>query len=173
MKTFPAREHIRAYVCLGSNCKEAEAILARTRLRLEHLPDMRPGAVSPLYHTEPQGYRQQPWFLNQVMELLPGQSWSPERLLRRLLRIERELGRQRTPATARFGPRVIDADLLLYGETRSTRPECLLPHPRMKERAFVLVPLLDTAPDICIDGVRADVLLAGLNYRVEKRCIFQ
>jgi 2-amino-4-hydroxy-6-hydroxymethyldihydropteridine diphosphokinase len=140
---------------------------------MERLPDMRPGAVSPVYHTEPQEHRQQAWFFNQVVELFPGDSWEPLTLLRAMLDIERILGRVRASPAGRFGPRVIDADLLLYGNERSTCAECLLPHPRMMRRAFVLVPLLDIAPDICIDGTRAATLLACLKYRIEKNRIFQ
>ncbi|MDR2055989.1 MAG: 2-amino-4-hydroxy-6-hydroxymethyldihydropteridine diphosphokinase [Desulfovibrio sp.] len=167
------QETVRAYVCLGSNDARAAGMLARARRRMERLPDMRPGAVSPVYRTEPQERRRQAWFLNQAVELLPGDSWNPPNLLKALLDIELKLGRVRSPAVGRFGPRVIDADLLLYGNERSSCAECLLPHPRMVRRAFALVPLLDIAPDICIDGVRAATWLACLNYRVERNRIFQ
>ena len=167
------RETVRAYVCLGSNDMLAADMLARARHCMEGLPDMRLGAVSPVYHTEPQGHRQQAWFLNQVVELFPGDAWNAVKLLKTLLDMERRLGRVRASAEQRFGPRVIDADLLLYGNERSTCAECLLPHPRMTRRAFVLVPLLDIAPDICIDGTRATTLLACLNHRIEKNRIFQ
>ncbi|MDR3358802.1 MAG: 2-amino-4-hydroxy-6-hydroxymethyldihydropteridine diphosphokinase [Desulfovibrio sp.] len=169
----PEQETVRAYVCLGSNDMRAAGMLARARHSMERLPDMRPGAASPLYFTEPQEYRQQAWFLNQVVELFPGANWNALKLLEALLDIERSLGRVRASAAGRYGPRVIDADLLLYGNERSTCAACLLPHPRMIRRAFVLVPLLDIAPDICIDGIRAKTLLACLNYRIEKNRIFQ
>jgi 2-amino-4-hydroxy-6-hydroxymethyldihydropteridine diphosphokinase len=168
-----AQETVRAYVCLGSNGTQAADMLARARRRMERLPGVRPGAVSPVYLTEPQEYRQQAWFLNQVVELFPGDGWTALKLLKALLDIESELGRVRDSEAGRFGPRAVDADLLLYGNERSLCAECLLPHPRMARRAFVLVPLLDIAPDICIDGARATILLARLNYRIERRRIFQ
>ncbi|MBO6170787.1 MAG: 2-amino-4-hydroxy-6-hydroxymethyldihydropteridine diphosphokinase, partial [Desulfovibrio sp.] len=68
---------LRAYVCLGSNCARASAALQQARSALAALPDMRAGRVSPVYRTEPQGYAEQPWFHNQVLELLPGASWRP------------------------------------------------------------------------------------------------
>jgi 2-amino-4-hydroxy-6-hydroxymethyldihydropteridine diphosphokinase len=167
------QETVRAYVCLGSNDMRAADMLARARRCMERLPDMRLGAVSPVYHTEPQEHRQQAWFLNQVVELFPGDRWNAVKLLKTLLDIELRLGRVRDSAAERSGPRVIDTDLLLYGNERSTRAECLLPHPRMTRRAFVLVPLLDIAPDICIDDARATSLLACLNYRIKGNRIFQ
>ncbi len=170
----PPHAEIRAYVGLGSNSPDAEAMLARACEGLSRLPELRLGAISPLYSTEPQGYADQPWFLNQVVELLPAPSWRPQSLLAAMLRLESALGRVRNPDPAlRYGPRAIDADLLLFGGESCAHPACRVPHPRLVQRAFVLVPLLDIAPHIRIDGVAAAHWLARLNYRLDGRRIFQ
>jgi 2-amino-4-hydroxy-6-hydroxymethyldihydropteridine diphosphokinase len=165
---------IRAYVSLGSNCADAATMLDRAREAMGALPRMNVGAISPVYRTEPQGYADQPWFLNQVVELFPADTWRPCGLVDALLHIEAELGRVRSADPAlRYGPRVIDADLLLFGLERSTVPHCLVPHPRLTERAFALRPLLDIAPDAVIDGRPASWWLARLSCRVEGDRIFQ
>ncbi|MGE9985872.1 2-amino-4-hydroxy-6-hydroxymethyldihydropteridine diphosphokinase [Desulfovibrio sp. SGI.169] len=165
---------IQAFVGLGSNCSDAENMLARAREGLSRLPDARLGAASPLYSTEPQGYAHQPWFLNQVVELLLAPFWRPQSLLAAMLHLESSLGRVRSPDPAlRYGPRVIDADLLLFGEECCSDPACRVPHPRLVQRAFALVPLLDIAPHVLIDGVDAARWLARLDYRLDGRRIFQ
>lgn len=169
-----AHTEVRAFVGLGSNCSHAENMLARAREGLSALPGLRLGALSPVYSTEPQGYAHQPWFLNQVVELLLAPQWRPQSLLTAMLQLESALGRVRSPDPAlRYGPRVIDADLLLFGGESCADPACLVPHPRLVQRAFVLVPLLDIAPHIRIDGVDAAGLLARLDYRLDGRRIFQ
>lgn len=166
--------NLRAYVSLGSNCAGAATMLERARQAIGALPDMRCGAVSPVYRTEPQGYPDQPWFHNQVIELFPGSSWRPCGLVDALLHAESKLGRVRSDDPAlRFGPRVIDADLLLFGQETSSDPHCLVPHPRLTERAFALLPLLDVAPDAVIAGQPASWWLARLKCRVEGDRIFQ
>ncbi|MDR1776877.1 MAG: 2-amino-4-hydroxy-6-hydroxymethyldihydropteridine diphosphokinase [Desulfovibrio sp.] len=162
-----------AYICLGSNDARAAAMLKAARLRLGVIPDVRPGSASGIYRTEPQDCKEQAWFLNQVVEVFPGNSWTPESFLLTLLDMERDLGRTRASGDKRYGPRVIDMDLLLYGAAKSSSPSCLLPHPRMSRRAFVLVPLLEIAPDIHIDDVSVKSLLDRLKYRVEDNRIFQ
>ena len=165
---------IRAYVGLGSNSLDAEDMLTRAREGLSRLPGLRLNAISPLYSTEPQGYTDQPWFLNQVVELLPASFWRPQSLLAAMLRLESKLGRVRSPDPAlRYGPRAIDADLLLFGEESCADPVCRVPHPRLVQRAFALVPLLDIAPHARIDGITAAHWLARLNYRLDGRRIFQ
>ena len=170
----PAAPPVRAYVCLGSNSVSAAAVLRQAVAALTALPDMCMGARSPVYYTEPQGLRDQPWFHNQVVELLPGSSWRPAALMDALLAMEASLGRVRSADPAlRFGPRVIGADLLLFGKEQSDDPHCILPHPRLTERAFVLVPLRDVAADICIDGHGLPWWLSRLSYRCEGKRIFQ
>ena len=130
--------------------------------------------ASSLYRTEPQGRRDQPWFLNQVLRLDCDEAVAAEHLLDAILAKELEMGRVRDAAD-RFGPRVIDMDLLLFGnEEREGDPHLILPHPRMTERAFVLVPLLEIAPALVLpDGRNLAEILEKLDYRLEGSAIFQ
>lgn len=141
-----------AYVGLGSNLGDRAATLRAARARLSALPGVQRGAVSPVYETEPWGDADQPFFLNQVMALECNKAvWSAERLLPALLDIENALGRVRGPR--RFGPRTLDLDLLLFGGQTIAAADLVVPHPRLRQRAFVLVPLADIAPDLPIpDG---------------------
>lgn len=99
--------------------------------------------VSSVYRTEPQGYEQQPDFLNCVVEAVT--DMEPMDLLKDLKNIERLMGRE---ATFRNGPRLIDLDILLFGDVVIDTSELIVPHPRLHERAFVLVPLCEIAPEI-------------------------
>jgi 2-amino-4-hydroxy-6-hydroxymethyldihydropteridine diphosphokinase len=155
----------RAYVSLGSNVGNARENLARARNQIRLLPDVLLVAASDQYLTEPQGIRTQPWFLNQVVELRCGPLVDPQALLRNLMEIESRLGRERPTAQ---GPRVIDLDLLLFEDVVLHSEELILPHPRMRERAFVLVPLHDISPELVFpDGERIDAALARLEYSLE------
>ena len=129
------------YLGLGSNLGDRSenlraaqaAIAAQARIR----------AASPVYETAPWGYTDQPVFLNQVLKVetdLP-----PAELMADLQRIEVELGRL---ASFRYGPRLIDIDILLYDDLVLETPGLVIPHPRLAERAFVLVPLADLAADL-------------------------
>ena len=134
------------YLGLGGNLGDREANL---RAAMEHL---RAGGVrvercSSFYETAPWGVTDQPRFLNAVCraetDLLPAD------LLRLAKRIEGELGRVQT---VRYGPRPIDIDLLLYGDCTLETAELTIPHPRLRERAFVLLPLAEIAPDLRVPG---------------------
>jgi 2-amino-4-hydroxy-6-hydroxymethyldihydropteridine diphosphokinase len=125
----------RAYLSLGSNVGDREANL---RAAIERLPVLR---TSPIYETEPVDYTDQPWFLNLVVEVET--HLSPHELLKTTSRIEHELGRTRDIPK---GPRTIDIDILLFGDTVMNTPDLQIPHPRMAERRFVLAPLADLAP---------------------------
>ena len=131
-----------AYIGLGSNLGDREGTIRRA---VELLGAAR---VSTLIETEPWGYADQPRFLNAVAELETDEP--PRALLARLLEIERELGRTREGP--RYGPRTIDLDLLLYGDDRLDEPGLGLPHPRLHERAFVLEPLAELAPELVVPG---------------------
>jgi 2-amino-4-hydroxy-6-hydroxymethyldihydropteridine diphosphokinase len=131
-----------AYIGLGSNLGDREETIRRA---VELLGSAR---VSTLIETEPWGYADQPRFLNAVAELETDEP--PRALLARLLEIERELGRTRDGP--RYGPRTIDLDLLLYGDDRLDEPGLGLPHPRLHERAFVLEPLAELAPELVVPG---------------------
>lgn len=157
----------RVFACLGSNAPDAAEKLAAARAGLAALGGMANLEASPVYETEPQGDADQPWFLNQVVSMdADGAVWTPEGLVEAFLDLEARLGRVRDPAR-RFGPRAIDIDLLLFGGRRCDSPACVVPHPRMAERAFVLVPLLDLAPHASIGGTPARTLLDRLVWRRE------
>ena len=151
---------IRAYVGLGANLGDREEMLRLALERLAAEPSVELVAVSTLRETEPEDFLDQPRFLNGAAALET--DLSPRQLLARLQLIECELGRRR--AGPRFGPRVIDLDLLLYGSLVMSEPELELPHPRLHRRRFALEPLAELEPDLEIPGrgpVR--VLLAGLD----------
>jgi 2-amino-4-hydroxy-6-hydroxymethyldihydropteridine diphosphokinase len=100
-------------------------------------------AASPVYETAPWGYTDQPAFLNQVLGIETG--LSPLELLAALKRVEVDLGRI---TSFRYGPRLIDLDILFYDDLVLETPGLVIPHPRLAERAFVLVPMADLAPDL-------------------------
>ena len=139
----------KAFVGIGSNLGEPERQIAAALdlLRAEDGIDL--VAVSSLRETEPVGYRDQPNFLNGAAVLET--ELSPRELLDRLLEIERQLGRERG-AGPRFGPRVIDLDLLLYGGETVDEPGLTVPHPRLAERRFVLEPLAELDPALQVTG---------------------
>jgi 2-amino-4-hydroxy-6-hydroxymethyldihydropteridine diphosphokinase len=128
------------YLGLGSNVGDREAHL-QTALDQLQAPDLLFRRVSGLYETEPVGLRDQRWFLNQVAEFET--TLFPLQLLQRTRRIEMQLGRKRA---VRNGPRVIDIDVLLYGNSVVSTPELEVPHPRYRERRFVLAPLAELNP---------------------------
>lgn len=133
------------YFSLGSNLGDREANL---RNALERMNEQRIHitAQSALYETEPQDYTAQPWFLNLVAR---GETARyPIQLLALTQKIERELGRTRGPEAINRGPRLIDIDILLFGERSVDAPLLKVPHPRMLARRFVLEPLLEIAPDL-------------------------
>ena len=129
-----------AYIGLGSNLGDRMTTLQTAVQRLESLG--RVAEVSSLYQTEPVGYLEQPPFLNAVVALET--VLAPIDLLHALLGIERDLGRMRT---FRNAPRTVDLDLLLVDNVILDTTELTLPHPRLHERAFVLVPLAEVAPE--------------------------
>jgi 2-amino-4-hydroxy-6-hydroxymethyldihydropteridine diphosphokinase len=162
-----------AFIGLGSNMDNPPQRLAAARCSLAALPDIRLLAASPVYRTEPQGKKEQRWFYNQVVHLACGSQWSAPILLEALLALEAALGRQRLGET-RFGPRRIDLDLLLFGTELCKNAQLYLPHPRMFERAFVLVPLQNIAPELVFpDGRSLQGCLAALSYRLQADCIYQ
>ncbi|MGE5508099.1 MAG: biotin--[acetyl-CoA-carboxylase] ligase [Chitinophagales bacterium] len=143
------------YVGLGGNICDRAGNLFRARVALAALPGTRVVARSRLYETEPVGLREQPWFLNQVVEVET--ELAPEELLPSLLDIEQRLGRVRT---VRWGPRPVDLDLLLFGEETRSSPALTLPHPRLTERAFVVQPLAELAPELTLPGGTSVAALA-------------
>jgi 2-amino-4-hydroxy-6-hydroxymethyldihydropteridine diphosphokinase len=129
------------YLALGTNLGNRLANLKAAREALT--PQMNIKAKSPIYETPPWGYTEQEKFLNQVLKVET--YLEPEALLKHLKRLEVALGR--VPSFEN-GPRLIDLDILFYDELVIHTPELVVPHPRLHERAFVLVPLNDIAPDL-------------------------
>lgn len=159
------------FVGLGSNLGDSSACIAKAVDLIVNLPGITYVAASRVYSTEPQDMSRQPWFSNQVLQIECDSRWSPLKLLQALLAIEDAMGRLRKQ---RFGPRIIDLDLLLFGQRQMNSSELTLPHPRMHKRAFVLVPLLEIAPDLVIPGRgRAADVLQSLNHAVDELTIHQ
>jgi len=131
------------YLALGSNLGDRERNLSAALRRLE--PLVRIEAVSSLYETDPVGPQDQPAYLNAVCRATTG--LQPRALLRHLQAVEYELGR-RGAAHERWGPRPIDIDLLFYGDAMIDDGELRVPHPELANRAFVLVPLAEIAPEL-------------------------
>lgn len=165
-------KHILAYVGLGSNSVDAQTKIEDAKTRLQVLPDVSIVRQSALYLTEPQGFAEQPWFTNQVIECELGRQWNAPSFLAECLAIETALGRVRDPGN-HFGPRTIDIDLLLFDTETSDNPFCIVPHPRMCQRAFVLVPLMEIAPHLQIGGEKIDMVLARIEHSVVGRKIYQ
>jgi 2-amino-4-hydroxy-6-hydroxymethyldihydropteridine diphosphokinase len=128
------------YIALGTNLGDR---LANLHTAIEAMPPkVKVLAESHVYETPPWGYEDQPAFLNMVLKAET--SLEPEALLKYLKQIEVELGREKT---VRWGPRLIDLDILFYDDLVVDTPPLVIPHPRLHERAFVLVPLADVAID--------------------------
>lgn len=136
-----------AFVGLGGNLGDAVATLRAAVHALAGLPETRLLQASSLYRTPAWGLEQQADFINSVAMLET--RLDPRALLEALLAVERDFGRQRE-AASRWGPRTLDLDLLLYGESVIAEPGLHVPHQHLHERAFALVPLLEIAPDILI-----------------------
>lgn len=149
---------VTAYVALGSNLGDRRAHLDAALAALAALPGTRPDAVSVIYETAPVGPPGQQDYLNAVARLAT--TLAPLDLLDSLLAIEQSRGRIRAE---RWGPRTLDLDLLLHGDAVLAEPRLTLPHPRLHERAFVLAPLADLAPDLVIRDRTVAQHLAALD----------
>ena len=137
----------RAYLALGSNLQQPQQQVTRAIRSISHLRDSQLVQVSSLYRSAALGYADQPDFINAVVSI--DTQLDPHTLLTELMAIEHAAGRIRS---FRNAPRVIDLDILLYNQLIQNDERLTLPHPRMHERAFVLTPLLEIAPDIYIPG---------------------
>jgi 2-amino-4-hydroxy-6-hydroxymethyldihydropteridine diphosphokinase len=134
------KEHL-VYLALGSNLDNRLANLKQAVAALS--PQMEVKAKSPVYETPPWGYEDQPRFLNQVIKV---QTYlEPEPLLKHLKRLEVTLGRKES---FQNGPRLIDIDILFYDDLTLNTASLVIPHPRLHERGFVLLPLMDIDPDL-------------------------
>ena len=150
----------KAYIALGSNMGDAAANLDEALRALALVPGVTVTKVSGYYVTEPWGYKDQPDFTNACCEVET--ALSPEALLGVCLGVEAGMGRVRQ---IKNGPRVIDLDLLLYGDETRRTEELVLPHPRMWEREFVLRPLNDLAEDGRIGRYAVGEMLAALTRK--------
>ena len=146
----------KAYLSLGSNIcdkkKNLEEALTSLKSRLKIIN------ISSYYETEPVDYKDQDWFLNIVAEVET--DLTPYELLDYCQSIEKDMKRVKK---IRFGPRNIDVDILLYEDFKSEEEKLTIPHPRMKERAFVMIPLFEIAPDILIEGHPIASIIKNLN----------
>ena len=145
----------RVFLSLGSNLGERAGNIQKALDKLARA-GMEVHRVSSFYSTEPVEFRQQPWFVNCVAEV--GTDLMPMQLLKAVQRVELSLGRRRVISK---GPRTIDIDILLYDNISSDLPELTLPHPRMEERAFVLIPLREIAPQLRLPSGRLITELTG------------
>ena len=144
------------YLSLGTNLGDRMANLSRARASLA--PQVHVKAASPIYETAPWGYLEQPTFLNQVVQVETG--LAPLELLAYIKGIEGRMGRA---PTFEYGPRLIDLDILFYDDRVIHLPGLEVPHPRLAERAFVLAPLADLAPDLRhpVSGLTVSEMLAA------------
>jgi 2-amino-4-hydroxy-6-hydroxymethyldihydropteridine diphosphokinase len=143
-----------AWIALGSNLGDRLGHIKKALALIAELPDTEIMAVSSIYDTAPVGKADQPRFLNAAAELLTG--LKALELLHSLLTIEDRCGRMRRD---QWGPRTVDLDLLLYDDVRIQTDELTVPHPRMAERPFVMIPLDEIAPELLVPSVSKNVRL--------------
>lgn len=155
---------VTAYIGIGANLGDAAATVAKAVAALAALPGCRLRQVSSLYRSAPV-LAQGPDFYNAVVEVET--TSDPDQLLHALQAIELDFGRQRPYVNA---PRTLDLDLLLHGDSARQQARLTLPHPRLHQRAFVLLPLLELAPGLVLPGIGplAAALPATADQRVER-----
>ena len=153
------------YLGLGSNVGDSEALLKSALAELDR-PDLKLLRVSSLYETEPIGLREQRWFLNLVAEFET--ELVPEQVLNRMQRIELGMGRRRTVEN---GPRTIDIDILLYGNSVVKTEDLEIPHPRYRDRRFTLAPLAELNPGLRdpVSGQTMAEMLAALTGQTARK----
>lgn len=151
------------FLSLGSNLGDRQKNL----IAVENLlpPQVIVKERSPIYETEPWGYQEQPRFLNQVLSVTT--SLSPWDLLTYLNDIEKSIGRK---PSFRYGPREVDIDILLYGDQEIVQENLIIPHERLTERAFVLAPLADLAPELILPGSKSTI--AGILDKIETSDVY-
>lgn len=158
-------KHEIAYIGIGSNLGDKQKHIADAIDMLENTQGIILKVISPIYETKPVGYVEQPDFLNCVAKIRT--KLLPDELLEVCMHIENELGRKRT---IKWGPRTVDLDILFYGDLVLDSDRLTIPHPLLHERGFVLVPLLDVAPDMLHPKLNVSIraLCEKLNYDTER-----
>jgi len=147
-----------AFIALGANLGDPVAQLREAAQRLRDTVGLHSVQLSPIYFSAPVGVVDQPRFANAAVRLET--SFTAHELLAVCHSVERAMGRVRT---VRWGPRTIDLDLIFFGTLHLSDEALRLPHPRWSERAFVVQPIYDLAPDLIIDGVALSETLARLD----------
>ncbi len=161
----------KVFVSLGSNLGLCNNNLQNAIKAISRQVNLKLLSQSSVYQTEPQEYKKQPWFTNQVILLEAGKWWTPWKLLNSLRKIETGMGRTRE---IRKGPRVIDLDILTYGDRIINHQNLHIPHAQMKQRAFVLVPLMEIDPDYIFPcGVSLKTVMDKVNFKLEGNRIYQ
>ncbi|MFP7480117.1 2-amino-4-hydroxy-6-hydroxymethyldihydropteridine diphosphokinase [Terribacillus saccharophilus] len=150
----------QAWIALGSNIAPRETYLQQAIQTLSEHEEIKLKQISTVYETDPVGYEDQDQFLNMVAEVET--NLDPLELLHICQDIEQDLGRKRI---IRWGPRTVDLDILLYSNENMNVEELILPHPRMHERAFVLVPLAEIAAELPLKGKSVQEWLDALPTR--------
>ena len=145
----------KVYLGLGSNIGESKKNIERALSLLSKKTNII--SQSSYYKTEPVGFKDQAWFLNMVIEVET--DLSPMELLEFTQGIEKEMKRVKTRIN---GPRIIDVDILLYNQEEINSERLTIPHPRMRERAFVMIPMHEIAPEIIIEGTTIEGIIDKL-----------
>lgn len=152
----------KAYLALGTNIGDRSNFLKEALRRIDQMDEITITEASSIYETEPVGYVEQDAFLNMVVEVET--SFTAIQLLDAALAIEAALGRKRE---IKWGPRTIDLDILLFNQENIETERLMVPHPRMHERGFVLLPLYEINPNVKIPG--QTLTLSDLIERLEDR----
>ncbi|MBM6616077.1 2-amino-4-hydroxy-6-hydroxymethyldihydropteridine diphosphokinase [Bacillus suaedaesalsae] len=150
----------RAFIGLGSNIQDRLGFLRIAIQTLSEHPEIQVVNYSSIYDTDPVGYTDQDSFLNMVVEI--NTNLPPDELLKTILEVERQLGRKRE---LKWGPRTLDLDILMYNQENIEDEELIVPHPRMSERAFVMIPLMEIDPELSIKGVMIGHIVNELKDR--------
>ncbi|RQD57661.1 2-amino-4-hydroxy-6-hydroxymethyldihydropteridine diphosphokinase [Desulfonatronovibrio magnus] len=161
----------KVFLSLGSNLGLCSKNLENAIASISRFKGVRVGKVSQVYKTEPQDVKEQPWFYNQVVELEVDDLTTPEHLLKLLKQTEKVMGRL---DIQKKGPRIIDLDILWFDNMIINTNDLIIPHPAMRKRAFVLVPLREICPDFTFpDGDNISMVLGKICYKVKDYTIFQ
>ena len=165
---YPDKKNSRVYIALGSNLEDPFKQIQSAFEEIKKLPETNFLKCSSLYKSKPVGLLNQPDYINAVAEV--DTTLTPIELLNKLLKIELQHGRVRT---FRNAPRTLDLDILLYGNLQFSDDRLTVPHPRMTQRAFVLLPLMEIAPhcEIPEHGKISQLITACSNQKIEQLII--